>query len=150
MKLLILLHVLSAIIGIGPVFVTPVLLRQGQSALELRQALRIGHGIEIFPKVGGTIAVLSGLALVIFGNYGSILQLWLIGALVIYILIQIVVIGLAAPVGKRLAGALQTGSGDGPLSSEQTSLLAQLRTRHLIAIGLGVVLFIFMILKPGA
>jgi hypothetical protein len=68
LKILI-LNVLSAIIGVGPTFFGHVLTRKKQSVQELRFSLNLWKYLEFFPKIGGTIAVLSGFILIITGNY---------------------------------------------------------------------------------
>jgi hypothetical protein len=75
LKLLVLLHILSAIIGVVPTFFGHVILRRKQSLDELRSSLRVGRRLEAFPKIGGSIAVLSGLLFIWLGDYGSFMQL---------------------------------------------------------------------------
>jgi uncharacterized membrane protein len=93
---------------------------------------------------------LTGILLVIFGNYGSFLQLWLIGALVLYVLVQITVIGLILPTTKELerwvfdaANAKET-----ELPHEQQKILNKISSLYYLVSTFGVLLFILMILKP--
>ncbi len=151
LKWLILIHVLSAIIGIGPTYFGHMLFRKKQTVQELRFSANMSRQLEYFPKIGGTVAVLSGLALVIIGNYGSFTQLWLIGSLILYVIIQIVVIGFMAPPVKKLSQwvndpANQTAVG---LPAEQQSWIGTIHSMNTIAAVLGTVLFVFMILKPA-
>ncbi|WP_239454115.1 DUF2269 family protein [Bacillus suaedaesalsae] len=104
LKVLVLIHVLSAIIGVGPTFFGHVLYRKKQNAEDLRHSMKLSNFLNFFPKIGGTLAVVTGIILVVVGNYGSFFTtLWLIGSLVIYILIQIVVIAIIDPKAKKLA-----------------------------------------------
>lgn len=151
MKLLVLVHVLSAIIGVGPTFFAHVLLRKNQSVESLRQSMAVGKHLEYFPKIGGLIAVLSGICLTVFGNYGSFLQIWLIGSLILYILIQIIVIGFIAPANRKLAAWIFD-----PQNLGATVLPEEIRKLHhranrfywAASVG-GVLLFTLMILKPA-
>lgn len=68
MEWLKLLHILSAIMGIGPTFFGHVLVRSKQSPDELRQSMKLFKWIEMFPKIGGTIAVLTGILLIVLNN----------------------------------------------------------------------------------
>lgn len=52
MEYLILIHIISAIIGIGPTYFGHVLLRQNQSLEELRTSLKLAGKLELFPKIG--------------------------------------------------------------------------------------------------
>lgn len=151
MEWLVLLHVLSAIIGIGPTYFSGVLLRSGQGLGTLRHNLALAKTLSNFPKIGGTVAVLSGLALVWLGNYGPLTQLWLLGSLALYVLIQVVVVGYAAPRTGRLASwaSSPAGAGVGTLPPAQAALLGQIGGAHLLAGLLGVALFVLMILKPS-
>ncbi|MFT4414874.1 DUF2269 family protein [Fredinandcohnia humi] len=150
MKVLILIHILSAIIGVGPTFFAHVLLRKNQNAVQLRQSMALSQLLNFFPKIGGTIAVLTGITLVILGEYGSFLNLWLIGSLIVYILIQIIVIGIIDPNSKKLgAWVFDENNEDAvELPQEQNQLLSKISNQFYFATGLGVLLFIFMIWKP--
>ncbi|WNR43706.1 DUF2269 family protein [Paenibacillus roseipurpureus] len=150
-KFLVLIHVLSAIIGVGPTFFAHVLLRRNQTLEELRMSLRVGRRLEIFPKIGGSIAVLSGLLLIWLGDYGSFMQIWLLGSLIAYVLIQIIAIGFATPNQKKLGGWVldPTNLQETALPGDQILLWAKARNYFYAASTVGVILFIFMILKPS-
>ena len=109
--LLIFIHVLSAIIGVGPTFFTHVLLRKNQSVMELRTSIDVAHRLGIFPKIGGTLAVITGLILVAIGDMSlDYTKFFLVAlanwALILFIYIEILVIGSFAPIAKKLAGWL--------------------------------------------
>ncbi|CAN7309432.1 DUF2269 family protein [Paenibacillus sp. LjRoot56] len=151
MKVLVLIHVLSAIIGVGPTFFAHVLLRKKQTLEELRMSLSVGSRLEIFPKIGGTLAVLTGLLLIWLGDYGSIMQIWLIGSLVAYVIIQVLAIGFATPNQKKLGGWVLDPSNQKAttLPGEQLLLWTKARNYFYAASTVGVILFIFMIIKPS-
>jgi uncharacterized membrane protein SirB2 len=151
LKILILVHVLSAIIGVGPTFFGHVLMREKQSIQELRFSLKTWKYLEFFPKIGGTIAFLSGIILIIIGNYGSFLQLWLVGSLILYIIIQIIVVGFIAPRQKKIASWLfaPENSDADSLPADIQKLQSQVNTLFYIASAFGITLFIFMIVKPS-
>ncbi|MFC5469310.1 DUF2269 family protein [Cohnella suwonensis] len=145
MEWLVLVHVLAAIVGVGPVFFYLVLFRKNQTANELSYSVRLSAKLDFFPKIGGTLAVLSGIALVVLGSYGSFMQLWLFGSLLLYVLIQIVVIGLIAPRVKELHALLSGTEGEAAI---QNSLHTAIRQWFVVACVLGFVLFMMMIAKP--
>jgi len=150
MQGLVLIHVLSAIIGIGPTFFGHVLVRINQTPEQLRHSMKLAGRLDFFPKVGGTLAVITGILLVVLNDYGKFTQLWLVGSLVLYVLIQIVVIGFVAPSQKRLAQWLfdEANLNVPDLPWEQRKLLAQASSMLYVASTMGLALFIFMILKP--
>jgi uncharacterized membrane protein SirB2 len=150
MKWLVLLHVLSAIIGVGPTFFSHVLLRKNQNVSELRQSMKLVKRLEIFPKVGGSIAVLSGLALILLNDYGTFLQTWLIGSLILYILIQIVAAGIIPRKSKRLAELVEShATAKDPTDEKEIHAHLHFVSKWMyVATTLGTLLFIFMIMKP--
>ncbi|WP_168733618.1 DUF2269 family protein [Deinococcus sp. Arct2-2] len=150
MRTLVLLHILSAFIGLGPTYFTAILLRRSQTPAALRHNLALSETMSFFPKIGGTLAVLSGLALIWRGHYGPVTQLWLLGSLALYALIQIVIIGYAVPRTGRLAAWVGSPAGSevGTLPGEQAAVLSQLQRAHLLVGALGAGLLVLMILKP--
>lgn len=149
--LLVVVHVMAAIIGIGPTYFSPVLLRAGQTTEQLRTSFRLGAILELFPKIGGSIAVLSGIALVIVGDY-HFKDVWIYCSIAIYIIIQILVVGFAAPRQKKVftwllnqVSPVQTSTNP---PGEYNALVSQVRTIHYIATVLGIALFVLMIVKP--
>ena len=151
MKLLLLLHVLSAIIGIGPTFFIHVLIRPNKTIEELQVTMKLMKGLELFPKIGGSIAVLSGFVLFWIGDYGTFTQIWLAGSLLLYIIIQILVIGLITPRTNRVNEWLilpENVKLTGAPPVEIQHHLVIIHRYFYLASSLGVLLFIFMILKP--
>lgn len=150
MKLLILIHVLSSIIGVGPTFFGHVLTRSNQTVEELRSSYQYFKYLERFPKIGGSIAVISGLLLFFLGNYGSFTQLWIIGSFILYILIQIVIIGFITPKQNRISKWLfdERNKGIEILDMEIYIAQKQVNRYFYFASFMGVLLFILMILKP--
>ncbi len=152
LKLLVAVHVLSAIVGIGPTFVMHLFLRGNQTAAQLRQSLDGMAIVERFPKVGGPLAVLSGILLVALYRYGSFGQLWLVGSLALFILVQIVVVGVA---GRQLKPVMDWRRNAGGQSETVVPLQVEDALRRVggtmwLAHGLALALFLLMILKPTA
>ena len=151
MKFIILLHVLSAILGVGPTFFAHVLTRKKQTAEQLRHSLMLGSHLEKFPKIGGSIAVITGFILFFAGEYGSFTQVWILGSLILYVLIQIIVIGYVTPSTKRLRKWLDAPENEkvtGEMPTEAQGYLNKINGYFYLASLLGITLFIFMILKP--
>ncbi|HZG75359.1 MAG TPA: DUF2269 family protein [Paenibacillus sp.] len=150
LKLLVAIHVLSAIVGIGPTFVMHLFLRGNQSAAQLRQSLDSMAIVERFPKVGGPVAVLSGILLVALYNYGSFGQLWLVGSLALFILVQIVVVGVA---GRQLKPVMDwrrnaNGSQESVVPLDVENALRRVGGTMWLAHALALALFLLMIVKP--
>lgn len=151
LKFLILTHVLSAIIGIGPTFFAHVLLRKNQDAVQLRQTMALSHSLNYFPKIGGTLAVLTGLLLVFLGDYGSFLTFWILGAIILYVIVEVLVIGFIDPKAKKLAAWVfdENNKDAVDLPIEQNQLLSKISNQFWVATVLGILIFVLMIWKPA-
>jgi uncharacterized membrane protein SirB2 len=148
MEYLILLHVMAAIIGVGPTFFGHVLVRRNQTPAQYRSSWAMTKLLEPFPKIGGSLAVLSGLALYFIGDYGSFAQLWLLGALVLYLLIQVTVVALITPASNQLKAWADSAEGMAATAfpAAQQGLLNRVNTLYWIASAMGVSLFILMVM----
>lgn len=150
MEWLIWIHVLAAILGIGPTYVGHVLLRKSQDNEQLRQSLALFQLLNYFPKIGGTLAVASGIALVIVTGW-EFSDLWILASLVLYVLIQIVVVGMLTPIMVRLNEVLSATGEQASAPDTQanrTALLSRANRLYNAASIMGTVLILFMLIKP--
>ena len=151
MELLLLVHILSAIIGVGPTFFAHVLTRPNKTVEQLKVTTQLNKRLELFPKIGGSIAVLTGFLLFFLGDYGGFTQVWILGSVLLYISIQIIVIGLITPRSNKINDWISLPENEfltgAPPEDIHRQLIAVDRYFY-IASSLGVLLFIFMILKP--
>ncbi|WP_102027607.1 DUF2269 family protein [Salirhabdus sp. Marseille-P4669] len=60
---LVTIHVFSAILGMGPGFFMIHLLKKARNMTELKHAYRLRNSLHIFVMIGGTLLLLSGLAM---------------------------------------------------------------------------------------
>ncbi|RAP73370.1 DUF2269 family protein [Paenibacillus montanisoli] len=147
---LVVLHILSAILGLGPAYAFPWMLRKVSTVEEMKRNLLQVAYLEFFPKAFGTVAIISGLALFFIGSYGSFAHLWIIGSLAVYAAIEILVIGFLNPAASKL---LKRINESGVVSSEEPAanligLYSRVRNLHLWAGILGLIIFVLMIAKP--
>ncbi|WP_096154889.1 MULTISPECIES: DUF2269 family protein [Bacillus] len=150
MEWLILAHVLFSIFGLGPFLFGNILLRKQQTLSDLRHNVILLHKLELFPKIGGTLSVITGILLVLFGSYGSILQIWLICSLLLYISIIILVIGFISPTVNRLQHWLfhPSNRATTQLPPKQLVQLKIASNLFMITSVLAIIIFVLMILKP--
>jgi uncharacterized membrane protein len=144
------IHVLSAFLGIGPTFFGHVLLRKKQQREQLLQSLALFQLLNYFPKIGGSIAVVSGVALVALTGW-NFSDLWILISLVLYVIIQVVAVGMLGPILGQLNQAL-IESGEKAIEpgtpAKAMALLTKANRLYNTASLLGIVLIIFMIIKP--
>ncbi|WP_182303631.1 DUF2269 family protein [Cohnella cholangitidis] len=151
MEWLVLLHVVSAVLGLGPAYAFPLLLNNAPTVHEMQRNLSVVTRMEIFPKIFGTLALLSGLALFWLGSYGPFMQIWIAGTLLVYALIEIVVIGLLNPTATKLLaaiGKLDSGEKEAQPASELQMSYSRVRNYHIWSCALGLIIFAFMVIKP--
>lgn len=149
--LLAIIHVLSAVIGVGPTYFFPALLRPSMPPSELRGALEVSRRLARYPQIGGPVAVVSGVALVSAIDTHLFTQKWVAGSIALFIAIQVVVVGFAVPATKKLAAwAFHPANVEAKvLPPDAESHYRRLRTAHTVAAVLGTLLFGLMIAKPA-
>ncbi|KGX84838.1 DUF2269 family protein [Pontibacillus litoralis] len=150
MGLLVFVHVMAAIVGIGSVYCPLLLVRSDQALADLRVSLVLMRTLNRFPVVVGSVALFSGVLLVIFGDYGSIGQVWLLGSLFLYIVIYIIVVGLIRPKVRRLLFWVSHDDNKEVvrLPPAQQQWLDRLAYWYYVVACLATLLFFFMIVKP--
>ncbi|ETI70774.1 DUF2269 family protein [Neobacillus vireti] len=62
-KIIVFIHIFSAILGMGPGFVLTTVVKSGNTMTELRHSYKIRHKLHIFVMVGGIFLLLTGLAM---------------------------------------------------------------------------------------
>ncbi|HNA94250.1 MAG TPA: DUF2269 family protein, partial [Saprospiraceae bacterium] len=68
-KFVLLVHVLSAILGLGPGFIMIYVVTRATNMTELRHAYLIRNRLHIFVMVGGSLLLLSGLLMGLMHPY---------------------------------------------------------------------------------
>lgn len=84
-RLLVLIHVFSAILGLGPGFVMIYIVTKAKTMTELRHAYIIRNRLHIFVMVGGTILLLSGLAMGAINTH-LFQQWWYVISLILFLI----------------------------------------------------------------
>jgi uncharacterized membrane protein len=60
-KILVILHIFSAIIGMGPGFILTTVVKSGKTMTELHHSYAIRHKLHIYVMVGGIMLLVTGL-----------------------------------------------------------------------------------------
>ncbi|MBO9608207.1 MAG: DUF2269 family protein [Paenibacillaceae bacterium] len=142
---LVTIHVLSAVLGIGPTYFGHILLRKNQSREQLLDSLALFGRLNYFPKIGGTLAVVSGILLVALSDW-QFSELWILASLGLYVVIQIMVVGVLGRMMNRLAQSLSAVSN--VVQADSLTLLAQANRVYYTVSALGLVLILLMVVKP--
>ncbi|MDR7240607.1 DUF2269 family protein [Neobacillus drentensis] len=83
-KILVTLHIFSAILGMGPGFILTTVVKSGKNMTELRHSYRIRHKLHIFVMVGGTLLLITGVSMGII-NPSLFRMGWYITSLVLFL-----------------------------------------------------------------
>jgi uncharacterized membrane protein len=145
-SILVVLHVLAAIIGIGPAFVLPVLGKSAKSGSQLRFVFGLIEKVNKFPKIGGITLLVTGILLMIVSKTGFSLM-WLNLSLLLFIIIEVIIIGFVEPRMKKVAKLVMSSQGDTIPTGFADSMkrIAPLEgTVHLLTF----LIIILMVVKP--
>ncbi|MBS4211072.1 DUF2269 family protein [Neobacillus rhizophilus] len=150
MEWIVLLHVVSAVVGLGPAYAFPLILRKEKSLEEVKRMADLVTRLEILPKIFGGLTLLTGILLVWLGNYGTFFTLWIAAVLILFILAEVVIIGFLTPAAKKLAMTLTqlTEQGKSETNPITLDLLSKVRNYHIASCVIVLVIIALMVLKP--
>jgi uncharacterized membrane protein len=144
--ILVVLHVLAAIVGIGPAFILPLLGKSAKSGSQLRFVFGIIQKVNNFPKIGGITLLVTGILLMVVSKIGFSLM-WLNLSLLLFVIIEVIIIGFIEPRMKKVARLIMTSEGDSIPTGFADSMkrIAPLEgTVHLLTF----LIIILMVVKP--
>jgi uncharacterized membrane protein len=114
-KLLLFLHVLSVIVGIGPTFALPGLMKLRGDAPS-PAVLRVEYIISRYASIGLGVILVTGLGLIsespaVIGQFGD--ARWLHIAIALFVIYAGLGTGFAAPRMRKAVAAAEAGDADG-------------------------------------
>jgi len=83
-KLLVFIHIFSAILGLGPGFIMIYVVTKAKTMTELRHAYLIRNRIHIFVMVGGTLLLVTGILMGMINPY-LLKQGWYVVSLILFL-----------------------------------------------------------------
>lgn len=84
-KILVLIHIFSAILGLGPGFIMIYVVTKSKTMTELRHAYMIRNRIHIFVMIGGTLLLVTGVLMGIINPY-LFRQGWFMISLILFLI----------------------------------------------------------------
>lgn len=145
-KILVVLHVIAAIVGIGPAFVLPLLGSSAKTGSQLRFVFGIIQKINKFPKTGGITLIVTGVLLMIVGKMG-LSELWLNLSLVFFIIIEVIIIGMIEPRMRKITAIVMASEGEEIPQGYQASMSKIIPLETTVHV-LTIVIIILMVVKP--
>ena len=110
-KILVFIHIFSAILGMGPGFILTTVVKSGKNMTELKHSYRIRHRLHIFVMVGGTLLLLTG------GGMGflnpSLFQMgWYVTSLLLFLAALAIGPLVLSPRSKPVKALLESHKGE--------------------------------------
>jgi len=145
-RLLVLIHILSAILGLGPGFMMIYIVTKANTMTELRHAYSIRNRLHIFVMVGGSLLLITGLAMGAINPY--LFQMgWYVTALTLFL----IALGFGpvalSPRSKPIKALLKSHKDD-DIPEEYYRLAGKLFFYERIENVIFLVIIVLMVLKP--
>lgn len=99
--LLLFLHILASIAIIGPAFVMPLIRRFARTVGQLDFIFGITTKLNIIPKIGGVVLIVTGVWLMIITKMG-LSQMWLNVSILLSLLMVVMIDGWIEPRMKKI------------------------------------------------
>lgn len=145
-SLLLFLHCIGAVMGLGAAFGFPLIAKSGTTTSKAKFALELINKLEILPKVGSIALLITGIIMGIISP-DLFKTGWFILSIVIYLLVQIITIGLMPKQLKSQAQILQGHSAE-ELPQEYVILAKKSAKLDGITHLAAFVLILLMVFKP--
>ncbi|RJR05568.1 DUF2269 family protein [Candidatus Parcubacteria bacterium] len=144
--LLLLIHIIAAVVGLGSTFAMPVLMSTAKTVTQAKFSHSVAGGIEKFAKIGSITLLLTGIAMGAVSPY-LFKEIWFIASLVIYVLVQPIVAGILPKKNNLQIQILEKANGE-ELPTEYQQISKQLIPINNIVHISAIILIILMTIKP--
>ncbi|MEO8823152.1 MAG: DUF2269 family protein [Ginsengibacter sp.] len=144
--ILLLIHVFSAILGLGPGFVMIYIVTKAETMTELRHAYMIRTRLHIFVMIGGTLLILTGLSMGALNNY-LFRQGWYVTSLTLFLIALGFGPLVLSPRSKPIKALLKTHTDDN-IPGEYYKLAKKLFFYERMENVIFLIIIVLMVLKP--
>jgi uncharacterized membrane protein len=110
-KILVFIHIFSAILGMGPGFILTTVVKSGKNMTELRHSYNIRHRLHIFVMSGGALLLLTGLSMG-FLNPGLFQMGWYVTSLILFLAALAIGPLVLSPRSKPVKALLESHKGE--------------------------------------
>lgn len=145
-KLVVMIHIFSAIIGLGPGFLLVYIVKKAGNMAELRHAYSIRRRLHTIVMAGGTLLLLTGLAMGAIRPY-LFSAGWYLGALALFMMALAMGPLVLAPRARKVKALLASHKGD-DIPPAYYSLSRNLFFYEHIESSLFLAIIALMIVKP--
>src|SRR3954468_19696050 len=110
-KILVFIHIFSAILGMGPGFILTTVVKSGKNMTELRHSYKIRHKLHIFVMIGGTLLLITGLGMG-FLNPSLFKMGWYVTSLILFLAALAIGPLVLSPRSKPVKALLESHKGE--------------------------------------
>lgn len=144
--ILVFIHVISAILGLGPGFIMIYVVQKANTMTELKHAYYIRNRIHIFVMVGGTLLLVTGLLMGFIRPY-LFKQIWFSLSLILFLIALAVGPTILSPKAKPIKQMLHDVADD-QIPHQYYGLARQLFFYERLTNVVFIVIITLMIFKP--
>ncbi|MBY6274163.1 MAG: DUF2269 domain-containing protein [Bacillaceae bacterium] len=145
-RLLVFVHVFSAILGMGPGFYLTALAKSAKNMTELRHAFALRHKLHVYVMIGGTLLLVTGLSMG-FLNRGLFRAGWYWTSLALYLIALAMGPFVLSPRTKPIKRLLASHKGE-EIPEEYEKLAKSLFRAEYLENFIFLVIIALMIAKP--
>lgn len=143
---LVILHVFSAILGLGPGFVMIYIVTTAKDMKELKHAYQIRNRVHHFVMIGGTLLLITGLGMALIRPY-LFTEMWYVVSLVLYLIVLVGAPIFLSPRSKPIKQMLEE-VGDEEIPENYDALAKELFLYERITNVIFLVIIFLMVTKP--
>lgn len=110
-KVIVFIHIFSAILGMGPGFILTTVVKSGNNMTELRHSYKIRHKLHIFVMVGGTLLLITGIAMGLL-NPSLFKMGWYVISLILFLAALAIGPLVLSPRSKPVKALLESHKGE--------------------------------------
>jgi hypothetical protein len=144
--ILLFIHVVSAVCGLGATFALPTLMKLPKTVTQAKFAFHVNKKIEKIAKIGSIMLLATGL-LMGWVNPELFKEIWFDASIVIYVLVQPIVAGVLPKKMKRQMDILENTSTE-QLPEEYLKISKALKPYDIIMNTAAILLLFLMTIKP--
>jgi uncharacterized membrane protein len=145
-KVLVFIHIFSAILGMGPGFILTTVVKSGKNMTELRHSYAVRHKLHIFVMIGGSLLLITGLLMGII-NTSLFYMGWYVISLILFLIALAMGPIALSPRSKPIKALLESHQGE-DIPNEYFRLSRKLFWCEYIENGIFIIIISLMILKP--
>jgi uncharacterized membrane protein len=143
---LVLIHVIAAVVGLGPTFIFPIIGKFAKTKEQLKWSNELMEKIENPVKIGSIALLVTGLIMGVI-NPNLFKEGWYITSIILYIVAQVLVIGVAAKQTKESVQILENATGNA-IPTEVVEINKKADKALATASAIAIIMIFLMSVKP--